>query len=249
MAVPFTPPSPPGASKKAFLEKATKAKATESSALATNKSLIKPEDAKDRLRIIFDNSGSMHREGIAKAKDGVVEFLRYCTLNQTAVAIHLLDEDADFYANETQIPANIITHYLNPDLITVASEIKSPAIGPTGMTPFFKVTLEALKATPKATRIVAFSDGSPNDRDDMESTCAYAREAKIPIDTVYINPSESKVDEDAIFVLRQTAELSGGIFLDLTKLGIKEGFKYLAPTKRLMLSDASFKAKIEAGKE
>jgi hypothetical protein len=53
-----------------------------------NYGYIVPAQAATRIRIIFDDSGSMAGQKIEDAQIGCEEFLRVCTLNQTAVAVH-----------------------------------------------------------------------------------------------------------------------------------------------------------------
>jgi hypothetical protein len=230
----------------------------EDAALLRSKDWIKPEDATDRLRIIFDNSGSMQDEskGLGKmqsAKDGVVEFLRNCTPNSTAVAIHLLNPKSnyDYVAGHAlALPKHIESAKMTSDIILLASEILDPSIDATGGTPLYETIKIALAANdPVATRLVAFSDGSPQGCSDKYEILNDAKRRGIPIDTVYIcDKYESQYSSSkAIAEMKYIAEMTGGIFLDLSKGDIKSGLKYLAPAKRLMLADSSFKAQVERG--
>lgn len=108
---------------------------------------IPAAECKDRNRIVFDDSGSMCGQ-IENAKRGVVEFLRNCIPNQTSVAIHFMETKPD-------LP-------LQSDLVALSNELlDKPLHG--GGTPFFNTLKKALEATPKLTRLIAFTDGSPSD--------------------------------------------------------------------------------------
>jgi hypothetical protein len=109
---------------------------------------IPAAECKDRNRIVFDDSGSMCDQ-IKDAKRGVVEFLRNCIPNQTSVAIHFMETKPD-------LP-------LQSDLVALGNALlEKPLHG--GGTPLFKTLKTALEATPKLTRLIAFTDGSPSDR-------------------------------------------------------------------------------------
>lgn len=276
MSTPFIPPKSNNSAKAAMIElrkaqaaaaeAALKAEAfqnkgfetsasakAEDAALARAKSFIKPADATDRLRIIFDNSGSMSGPRLQAAKDGVVEFLKNCTPNATAVAIHLLNPEGDYDYNEgctLALPGNIADATLTSDIILLASEITEPCVEAIGGTPLYSTISKALKAEPKATRMIAFSDGQPQYDRDKDEILGSAKHQGIPIDTVFItenNAYNSFHDSQAINEMRYIAEMTGGIFLDLSKGSIKSGLKYLSPSKRLMLADSSFKGKVERG--
>lgn len=261
----FTPPKTNSAAKAALIalrKQQAAAKASEEAqhisginasieevALTRVKDWIKPEDAPERLRIVFDNSGSMREPKITAAKDGVVEFLRNCTPNVTSVGIHLLNPESEFsFEEETRLmlPTNIQTAALTSDIVLLASEIEDPSVVPTGGTPLYETLDKALSATPRATRIIAFSDGRPQGYGNKMRILNKAVELNIPIDTVYICDVHYP-DYTAIRNLKEIAIHTGGIFLDLSKGDIKKGLKFLAPTKRLMLADSSFKSKVERG--
>jgi Mg-chelatase subunit ChlD len=218
----------------------------EDAMLARAASFIKPEDAPERLRIVFDDSGSMAGVKMSNAKEGVVEFLRNCTPNQTAVAVHLLNNEPSWNVEGAEIPPLIKDSILTSDLLMLASEIKSEAVDATDGTPLYEKLVEALEAMPRATRLIAFSDGVPRQsRESKFRAFKLAKEFNIPIDTIYISMGYS--DTSAVENMKEIAEATGGYFLDLSKGDFKKGLKYLAPTKRLMLADSSFKAAVERG--
>jgi hypothetical protein len=215
-----------------------------STALARAKNLIRPEDAKDKLRLIFDNSSSMSGQRLSNAKEGVVEFLKNCTPNSTAIAIHLLNSGyEEWSSSQLQLPSNVKNATMSSDLILYASEIVDDSVEAIGGTPLYTTIEAALDAVPVATRLVAFTDGESGDHDSGQ--LKRARAQGIPIDTVFVSNGYS--DPAAIRELKHIAEFTGGIFLDLSKGNVREGLKYLAPTKRLMLMDSAFKAKLERG--
>ena len=109
---------------------------------------IPAAECKDRNRIVFDDSGSMCDQ-IENAKRGVIEYLRNCIPNQTSVAIHFMETKPDLS--------------LQSDLVALGNALlEKPLHG--GGTPFFNTLKKALEATPKLTRLLAFTDGSPTDR-------------------------------------------------------------------------------------
>jgi hypothetical protein len=237
--------------KKAAIE-AARGKSQSDSALVK---WINPADCPERNRIVFDDSGSMGSY-IEDAKKGVVEFLKNCTPNQTAVAIH---------------PMNSPEMKLQSDLIQLALDIQAKHFN-SGGTPFFNTCKIALEAKPTLTRLVAFTDGSPTDRlqaKEGESTmCGYYQldswhdsadiiikiaknivpDKCIPIDTVFFG-SLGKIEE--IKLLKCLSEATGGIFLhfDPAKINFRTAFKYLAPCYRAMLTDGAFRVAVERGEK
>jgi Mg-chelatase subunit ChlD len=213
---------------------------------------ISPADAKERIRIIFDDSGSMS-EQIENAKEGVIEFYRNCIPNQTAVAVQMLD------AKHPEIEA------LNTNLIEAATLLKQAAPG-LGGTPLFSTSMAAFALSPKPTRMVIFTDGEAGDSLASEEMIeledgpmsayqkrsanvliARARELSCPIDTVFFGPEQ--YHEQSIALLKYLAERTGGYFLhfDPSKVNFKTAFKYLAPVNRLMLASESVRKEIESG--
>lgn len=246
--------------KKAAIE-AAKAKALGTGASeAAMVKYIPPAQCPDRTRIVFDDSGSMCSQ-ISNAKNGVVEYLKNCIPNQSAVAVHFMNTTSWSTALTSNLPQ------LGQDILE--AELQS------GGTPFFNTLKKALEATPKLTRLVAFTDGSPTDRLQAEKSeelewnnlfgsdsqsqwiqnadiiikisKAIGGEKCIPIDTIFFGSAEYSAKE--IQLLKYLSEKTGGFFLhfDPSKPNIWKQLKYLAPVNRLALTDGSFRAKVERG--
>lgn len=216
---------------------------------------ISPADCPDRNRIVFDDSGSMGLQ-LKNAQLGVVEYLKNCLPNQTAVAVHFMN--------------TVWSTDLRSDLPTLGFQIENGHLT-SGGTPFFNTCKQALEATPRLTRLIAFTDGAPTDQlraeeeeaalqtDDwsgnswIASANVIIKIAKsfakpIPIDTVYFGEQSSYTQKN-IDLLKYLSDQTGGYFLhfDPAKVSFRTAFKYLAPTKRLMLSSGSFRAALERG--
>ena len=236
--------SNPNASKLAALKAARQAAQVKPDALVK---WISPAEARNRDRIIFDDSGSMSSE-IENAKTGTIEYLRNCPPNQSAVAVHFLNTQDEELAS------------LNSNLMQVAERLKAKSLK-SGGTPLFSVTMKALNTEPTLTRMIIFTDGEPTDslveydsraeKEDLlrnaDIVIARANELKAPIDTVYFGPASQ---ERAIKFLKYLAEKTGGYFLhfDPAKVSFAKAFKYLAPANRLMLASESVRREIESGK-
>jgi len=238
--------SNPNASKLAAMKAARQAAQVKPDALAK---WISPAEARNRDRIIFDDSASMGSE-IENAKTGTVEYLRNCPPNQSAVAVHFLNTQDEELAS------------LNSNLMQVAERLKAKSLK-SGGTPLFSVTMKALNTGPTLTRMIIFTDGEPTDslveydsraeKEDLlrnaDIVIARANELKAPIDTVYFGP-DAEYNQRAIKFLKYLAEKTGGYFLhfDPAKVSFAKAFKYLAPANRLMLASESVRREIESGK-
>lgn len=181
-----------------------------------------PNTVKDRIGIVFDDSGSMYGNRITDAIEGTEEFLRSCAKGQTAIAIY---------------PMNAAPLQLNSNLPAVAIYVKG--IGPTGGTPLLS-TLQNMQRTNNLTRCIVFSDGSPNDARFEK----YELLAGIPVDTVSIDCNEG---DEADRFMSELAKRTGGIYLrfERSKSNFRTAFKYLSPGLRYMLADKSFVQKLE----
>lgn len=196
----------------------------------------KPEEVKDKIRIIFDNSASMYNQKIKDARNGTIEFMRNCVFNETACAIHVMNPYNDI-GNLTALTTNL------PALSILVEKIYE-----SGSTPLAETLRSALLAEPIASRFVVFSDGEPNSsyiklKDNIIET---AKELKIPIDTVLIGSSS---DESAYELLKELADKTGGYFLvfDSSKVDFSKAFKYLAPKLRGQLSSSKVRLALQAG--
>jgi hypothetical protein len=267
---PSTPGSGPADPKKARLEAlrnaAAQAKAATDSNAVNPAGIIKyipAAECPDRNRIVFDDSGSMDGH-ISDAKKGVIEYLRNCLPNQTAVGINFMNSRSSLDS-------------LSSNLVELATELTELRLS-SGGTPFFNTLKQALEAKPVLTRLIAFTDGAPTDRlnaeesDELQSYWADSTiqadvwkhsadiiikialaigggTRHIPIDTVYFG-EKSIWTEKQIELLKYLSEATGGYFLhfDPKIPNIFKQLKYLAPVNRLQLTSASFRAEVERGK-
>ena len=251
--------------KKAAIEAAKNAAAS-SKALGAGESAsaimkyIPPAECSDRIRIVFDDSGSMSGE-IQHAKKGVVEFLRNCIPNQTAVAVH-------FMCTESWSTA------LRSDLPLLGADIEEAQLT-LGGTPMFNTMLKAMKESPLLTRMVVFTDGSPTDKLDLEGQIELqgywgsgadtwiesanviirlapqlGGETCITIDTIFFGPASDYTQRQRD-LLKYLSDQTGGFFMvfDPAKVNFKTAFKYLAPVNRLQLTSGSFRAALERGEK
>ncbi|HEY1645251.1 MAG TPA: VWA domain-containing protein [Candidatus Saccharimonadales bacterium] len=242
-------------------EKTQLRRASEIDKAAASFSFIKPELATERVEIIFDNSGSMEGQEIKDAKEGVTEFMKACTPNETAIRVVPVDSTR-----------SSVTLAFTCDLPAVAMRVQE--FKAEGGTPLYSKLLNALGKGNRndlyPTRIIAFSDGQAGDgyarrqhsygdiilADSPTHTemVQLAKQRSVPIDTCYIADriaaDEEHLRHDGAYqTMKAIAEDTGGIFLvfEKGKCDFKRGFKYLTKGNRLFLMDSSFKAKLEAG--
>jgi len=251
--------------KKAAIE-AAKAASSGAKALGSGESAsaimkyIPAAECADRIRIVFDDSGSMSGE-IENAKKGVVEFLRNCIPNQTAVAVHFMCTTA----------WNTV---LRSDLPALGADVEEANLV-LGGTPMFNTMLKAMKESPLLTRMVVFTDGSPTDKLDSESDTViqdywgsgadtwrrsadviidlakrFGGEKCIPIDTIFFGPATDYTQKQRD-LLKYLSDQTGGFFMvfDPAKVNFKTAFKYLAPVNRLQLTSGNFRAALERGEK
>lgn len=202
------------------------------------KGFVEPEQAKDRIGIIFDDSSSMDGEAIKDAQEGTIEFLKNCQVNLVAAGI--------FPMNAEEIP-------LDTNLPKIAALI--PLLHAVGGTPMYGTWIKAQAVKePAFTRLIIFSDGQPTDKGSIynlkasshEKCINQAIETKVPVDTVYI----ASDDDDESAILKEIAERTGGIYLRFQrgKVNFRTAFKYLTPGMRLMLNDPQRRKDIEEGR-
>lgn len=238
-------------------------KASEIDKAAATFTFIRPELASERVEIVFDNSGSMAGEEIKNAKEGVTEFMKACTPNETAIRVTPVDTKSHGGAQPLKFTCDL------PAIVMRVQEFKAM-----GGTPLYSKLLNALGKGQRSdlypTRIIAFSDGSAGDgyvrresyrgsyndpqepaKEDSPShieMVKLAKERGVPVDTCYITSHVSQ-DDPAYITMKAIAKDTGGIFLvfEKGKCDFKRGFKYLTKGSRLLLMDSSFKSKLEAG--
>lgn len=208
----------------------------------STKGFVEPEKAKDIIKILFDDSGSMAGQKLADAKAGSVEFMRNCQINQVALGIYPFNTEA--IAPDTDLP----------DVGALTQHIKA-----TGSTPMFETLEHAMREEIRATRYIIFTDGQPDNNNKMNELIEKAQADKTPIDTVWIYENRSysySLDSPEIktypeyILLKSIADATGGFFLifDRNKVNFTQAFKFLAPGNRLMLASESFRNDLQAGK-
>ena len=254
-------PANPLDAKRAAIEAAKAASARPDANAGVMMKYIKPAECSDRNRIVFDDSGSMCGY-IEDAKKGVVEYLRNLVPKQSAVGIHFMNTKPGIE--------------LQSDLVRLGGQVLELPLS-SGGTPFFNTLKEALEATPVATRLIAFTDGSPTDSlkaeesSELQGFYSFSQHEEwyssadviakialslgeastskkcIPIDTVFFGVANSIRE---VTLLKYLSNQTGGFFLhfDPAKPNIWKQLKYLAPVNRLMLASASFRADVESGR-
>jgi Mg-chelatase subunit ChlD len=199
-----------------------------------------PKDVEFRIRVVFDDSSSMFGEKIKDARDGTVEMMKNCALNNVAVAIHPMNSIS---MNLSHLTTNL------PALSVLIQKLKA-----TASTPLFETLKRAQSLMPKATRYIIFSDGEPDNILEKETCILQAIEEKTPFDTVLITHGSAshpfREGSSAYILLKELADRTGGIFMvfDRNKVNMKTGFKYLAPTQRLLLADPNFREALQEGR-
>jgi Mg-chelatase subunit ChlD len=215
---------------------------------------ILPHLAKEAVVIVFDDSGSMDHQKIQDARDGVTEFMRECVPNETAVKIAPLNEvEISFSCNLPSLALQVVK------------------IHASGGTPLYEVTQRNMyqDGEVKPTRMILFSDGSPNNPGSWEypkgdyssserhyefsiahkKTIEMAIERGIALDTCLIADRGYSKKDVEYMVMEDLAAKTGGIFIvfEKGKCSFKHGFKYLTKGNRLLLMDSNFKNALESG--
>lgn len=208
-----------------------------------SKGFVEPERAKDIIKILFDDSGSMRGQKLEDAKKGSVEFMRHCGINQVAIGIYPFNAEA--IAPDTDLP----------DVGALTQHIRA-----TGSTPMFDTLEAAMKEEIRATRYIIFTDGQPDSNKKMNVLIEKAQTDKTPIDTVWICdlPDNKnyytlnyKIEDYSEYILlKSIADATGGFFLifDRNKVNFAQAFKFLAPGNRLMLANESFRNDLQEGR-
>lgn len=219
------------------------------SAAASGTTLDNTANAKERIIIVADDSGSMDGLPMQQQKKAIAAFLGVCNPTDTAVGITPM--------NRERINLTLI----HP--LILSKTAGWPDYGGGG-TPTFKTLETALEQKP--TRVVLVSDGQPTDGRTLEakndnewhSRRYYDNDGDLDLKNYEINRvikkyQETKIKIDTVFIggesdyssteeMRAIAELTGGMYIFF-----KEGesfakqFKYLAPAYYAMLTAGTIK--------
>lgn len=210
-------------------------------AAASGTTLDNTSQAKERIIIVADDSGSMDGLPMQQQKKAIAAFLGVCNPLDTAVGITPM--------NRERINLTLV----HPMILAKTSGW--PDYGGGG-TPTFKTLATALEQKP--TRVVLVSDGQPTDggakrkgyRDwDSEDTTPVMEEinptiikyktANVKIDTVFIG---SETDTSGQNEMKAIAELTGGMYIFFREgESFAKQFKYLAPAYYAMLTAGTIK--------
>lgn len=208
-----------------------------SEARAQGTTLDNTANAKEKIIIVADDSGSMDGEPMQQQKKAIEAFLGVCNPLDTAVGIIPM--------NRERINLTMIHPLL---LSKVASW---PLHGGDG-TPMFKSLENALSQQP--TRVVLISDGQPSDGSAKRSSdFNYEKSSEDFANPILVKYKAAKIKVDTVFVgvqtdyngqaeMRAIAELTGGMYIFF-----KEGesfakqFKYLAPAYYAQLTAGTIK--------
>jgi hypothetical protein len=263
----------PTGSMKDFLAKAAALKAEQDAkalatsspeapeALAETKKAITygaPEKMPERIGIVFDDSGSMHGTPIKNAREGVIEFMRYCTMNLTSVGVFKMSSYEDGYNYGNLLTSEGVGNF-TANLPALAAEVATFSC--IGTTPMYATVGAALAAPEKPTRLVVFSDGSPDDDDVLKckKVTGSAIAAKVPVDTIFfsnfdVNTTDEEYDafektSDAVANLKELAHQTGGVFIFFKpgKTTFKRIMAALSPGRRLALTDGNYLKALQEG--
>jgi hypothetical protein len=198
-------------------------------------------NAKERIIIVADDSGSMDGVPMQQQKKAIAAFLGVCNPLDTAVGVTPM--------NRERINLTLV----HP--LILAKTAGWPDHGGGG-TPTFGTLSKALEQNPS--RVVLVSDGQPTDGSALKSSTPYNwnnggevveslhhpildkyKAVAIKIDTVFIG---EEYDKNSQAEMKAIAELTGGLYIFF-----KEGesfakqFKYLAPAYYAQLTAGTIK--------
>lgn len=193
------------------------------------------ETTTERIRVIFDDSSSMHErvradDGTYKhayelAAEGTVDYMKSCTPKKTAVGIDFL--------NQAELP-------LTRNLPKLAPEVTERA-GNGGGTPLFAHLQKLVVDQPtyKHTRALIFTDGEAGDgwHIDIPKLMGELLELGIPIDLILIGDFDVASLSSQMTSVKTVVEQSKGTFM-ICKDGaiFKAKLKFFAPPLRYMLT-------------
>lgn len=205
----------------------------------------------ERIRIIFDDSGSMEAKVPNSAPAGVALTKRVSwanTYDQNLSRITLAqDATIDYMKNckprVTAIeiaPLNSPAENLTKNLPSLAAQVKT--ITPDGGTHLYEAIGKLVDdhGSKKYTRALIFTDGAATDRNYLTvqrpKLFTEVKEMKIPVDLIIIGDSSEATLSPEERELKGLIESTGGTFL-ICKDGnaFKEKMKYFAPLLRYML--------------
>ena len=182
---------------------------------------IGPETRTNRLALMLDCSGSMGGERMDSLKKATEGFLQSLQLGPSG---------------DTSISCTTFPH-LGPACYPLTTDFGRAMtacwqLDTLGCTPMHDALASVIEKQP-LTRGILMSDGRPDSEPMALAEAEKFKNAEVPIDCVHI--SESTSGEE---VLRQIAELTGGLFIKFTDVAsFAKNFKYLSPGLRpLMLS-------------
>lgn len=198
-------------------------------------------NAKERIIIVADDSGSMDGLPMRQQKKAIAAFLGVCNPLDTAVGITPMNRER---INLTLVHPMIL-----------AKTAGWPDHGGGG-TPTFKTLATALEQKP--TRVVLVSDGQPTDghanqekwsssfdaydaspAGNINETLLKYKTANIKIDAVFIG---SESDTSGQNEMKAIAELTGGMYIFFREgESFAKQFKYLAPAYYAMLTSGGIK--------
>lgn len=212
-------------------------------ASASGTTLDNTAQAKERIIIVADDSGSMDGLPMQQQKKAIAAFLGVCNPIDTAVGITPM--------NRERINLTLV----HPMILAKTSGW--PDHGGGG-TPTFKTLETALEQKP--TRVVLVSDGQPTDGSAQNNNNHYSWEedrhndkievkyhpvldkyktANVKIDTVFIG---SESDTSGQNEMKAIAELTGGMYIFFREgESFAKQFKYLAPAYYAMLTAGTIK--------
>jgi hypothetical protein len=195
-------------------------------------------NAKERIIIVADDSGSMDGTPMQQQKKAIAAFLGVCNPLDTAVGVTPM--------NRERINLTLV----HP--LILAKTSTWPDHGGGG-TPMFKALEQALIQNPS--RVVLVSDGQPMDGSANHNNTwdDPSKEGKSPINPILVKYQSASTKIDTVFIgdesdktgqaeMKAIAKLTGGLYIFF-----KEGesfakqFKYLAPAYYAQLTAGTIK--------
>jgi len=177
-------------------------------------SLISVEQLPNQIAVMIDLSGSMAGEPVELLEKALQDFIAKSIPSTTAIAVE-------------SFPSGVSAPFSNDKLLMWTRFTSLRAGGGTPMADAMRRCLTD-DSVSKMTRAIIISDGMPDSVQGALDQAQQYKEKNISIDTIHIGESSSGER-----VLREIAELTGGIFVkfsDQTKFS--QAFAYLLPETR-----------------